>query len=70
MPFEPIPILEIPDFGSLSAVTVYEKLKIQSQNDKEKLAEAKEMVYLKGFYDGVGFLCFWHCRLLKHEIIE
>ena len=24
-----------------------------SQNDKEKLAEAKEMVYLKGFYEGV-----------------
>lgn len=55
LPFDPIPILEIPDFGSLSAVTVYEKLKIQSQNDKEKLAEAKEMVYLKGFYDGVSF---------------
>lgn len=46
--------MEIPEFGSLSAVTVYEKLKIQSQNDKEKLAEAKEMVYLKGFYDGVS----------------
>lgn len=53
LPFEPIPIIEVPDFGKLSAVTAYEKLKIQSQNDKEKLAEAKEMVYLKGFYDGV-----------------
>ncbi|KAK1663610.1 hypothetical protein QYE76_051769 [Lolium multiflorum] len=28
-------------------------LKIKSQNDKEKLAEAKRMTYLKGFTDGV-----------------
>ncbi|XP_034937128.1 leucine--tRNA ligase, cytoplasmic [Chelonus insularis] len=53
LPYEPISILEIPEFGKLSAITVYEKLKIQSQNDKAKLLEAKEMVYLKGFYDGV-----------------
>lgn len=53
LPFKPVPILEIPEFGNLSAVHVYDKLKIQSQNDKEKLTEAKEMVYLKGFYDGV-----------------
>lgn len=53
MPFKPVPILEIPEFGNLSAVYVYDKLKIQSQNDREKLTQAKEMVYLKGFYDGV-----------------
>uniref|UniRef100_A0A1B6DI73 leucine--tRNA ligase n=1 Tax=Clastoptera arizonana TaxID=38151 RepID=A0A1B6DI73_9HEMI len=53
LPFEPIPIIDVPEFGSLSAVTAYDKLKIQSQNDKDKLQEAKEMVYLKGFYDGV-----------------
>lgn len=53
MPFKPVPILEIPEFGNLSAVHVYDKLKIQSQNDKDKLTQAKEMVYLKGFYDGV-----------------
>lgn len=53
LPFEPVPVIEIPDFGNLSAVTLCEELKVQSQNDREKLAEAKEKLYLKGFYDGV-----------------
>ncbi|XP_045459482.1 leucine--tRNA ligase, cytoplasmic [Melitaea cinxia] len=53
LPYKPVPILEIPEFGNLSAVHVYDQLKIQSQNDKDKLLQAKEMVYLKGFYDGV-----------------
>lgn len=53
MPFKPVSILEIPEFGNLTAVFLYDKLKIQSQNDKDKLTQAKEMAYLKGFYDGV-----------------
>jgi len=52
LPFDPVPIISIPDFGDLAAVTVVDQLKIQSQNDRDKLAEAKEMVYLKGFYEG------------------
>ncbi|XP_039630394.1 leucine--tRNA ligase, cytoplasmic-like [Polypterus senegalus] len=52
LPFEPVPIIDIPGYGQLSAPQVCDELKIQSQNDKEKLAEAKEKVYLKGFYEG------------------
>lgn len=53
LPFEPISIIEVPGLGNLSAVTAYNQFKIQSQNDRDKLQQAKELVYLKGFYDGV-----------------
>ncbi|ALC38838.1 CG33123 [Drosophila busckii] len=53
LPYEPMPIIDVPTLGKLSAVHAYETLKIQSQNDKEKLAEAKELCYLKSFYDGI-----------------
>ncbi|KAF1332319.1 Leucine-trna ligase, partial [Globisporangium splendens] len=53
LPFDVVPIIEIPGFGDIAAQKVCDDLKIVSQNDKEKLAKAKEMVYLKGFYEGV-----------------
>ncbi|KAM3723058.1 Leucine--tRNA ligase [Dirofilaria immitis] len=53
LPYEPIPVLKIPEYGEMAAVYLCEKMKIESQNDRNKLAEAKNEVYLKGFYDGV-----------------
>jgi hypothetical protein len=47
LPFEVLPIINIPEFGDTAAVTACEQLKVQSQNDTAKLAEAKQMVYLK-----------------------
>ncbi|XP_071120452.1 leucine--tRNA ligase, cytoplasmic-like isoform X1 [Mytilus edulis] len=53
LPYDPVPIIDVPEFGNLCAVTVCEQMKIQSQNDKDQLQEAKEKVYLKGFYEGI-----------------
>lgn len=53
LPFNPIPIIDIPEMGDLAAITACEEFKVASQNDKEKLKLAKDKCYLKGFYDGV-----------------
>lgn len=52
-PLQVIPIISIPGFGDRAAERVCTDMKIQSQNDREKLDEAKKQVYLKGFTDGV-----------------
>ena len=52
-PYQVVPIIEIEGYGTTSAVTMCERLDIQSPNDTEKLKKAKDEVYLKGFYDGV-----------------
>ncbi|KAJ3694012.1 hypothetical protein LUZ60_009492 [Juncus effusus] len=52
LPFKVVPIINIPEFGDKSAEKVCIELKIKSQNDKEKLAEAKRLTYLKGFTEG------------------
>nr|CAD1818244.1 unnamed protein product [Ananas comosus var. bracteatus] len=52
LPYEVVPIINIPEFRDKSAEKVCMDLKIKSQNDKEKLAEAKRLTYLKGFTDG------------------
>ncbi|MCL7047071.1 hypothetical protein MKW94_014007 [Papaver nudicaule] len=54
LPFEVVPIINIPEFGDgdKSAEKVCMDLNIQSQKEKEKLAEAKRLTYLKGFTEG------------------
>mgnify|MGYP005994435591 CR=1 FL=1 len=58
LPFEPIPIVKT-TLGDLTAVTVIDQMKIQSQNDREKLLAAKEQCYKLGFYDAVLLVGEW-----------
>lgn len=53
MGYEPVSIIDIPDYSDLPAIKAYQDFKISSMNDKAKLAEAKAEVYTKGFYKGV-----------------
>jgi leucyl-tRNA synthetase len=52
-PYEVIPIIDIPGVGTTAAISVVEKLKIKSQNDRELLEQAKKEVYTEGYYKGV-----------------
>lgn len=52
VPFDPIPIIESSKYPSLAAVKAYENYKVNSMNDVERLKQAKEDVYLDGFYNG------------------
>lgn len=50
--FEPIPVIRTPAYGDMTAETLVKQLKIQSAKDKNQLAEAKELAYKEGFYNG------------------
>lgn len=53
LPFEPVSIINVPEYSELSAIDAYKSFKVKSMNDKEQLKKAKEEVYLKGFYSGI-----------------
>jgi len=48
-----VSIIEIPNYGNLAAVTLVEEKKVQSHKDTKILKEIKDIVYQKGFYEGV-----------------
>ncbi|EAU87569.1 leucine-tRNA ligase [Coprinopsis cinerea okayama7 len=49
---DPVPVISSPTYGNLTAPAVVKQLKIQSQKDTKQLAEAKEIAYKEGFYNG------------------
>ena len=48
-----VDIIEVPGMGTHVAKQICEEMDIKSQNDTQKLAEAKEIAYKKGFYEGI-----------------
>ncbi|KZT24984.1 leucyl-tRNA synthetase [Neolentinus lepideus HHB14362 ss-1] len=50
--FEPVPVLSTPAYGAMTAPALVKQLKIQSQKDVKQLAEAKDIAYKEGFYNG------------------
>lgn len=49
---EIVPIINTPSYGNLTAEFLVKKLKINSPKDAKPLAEAKELAYKEGFYQG------------------
>lgn len=49
---DPIPVISTPTYGEMTAPAIVKQLKIQSQKDTKQLAEAKEIAYKEGFYNG------------------
>lgn len=49
---EPIAVLSTPTYGEMTAPALVKQLKIQSPKDVKQLAEAKEIAYREGFYNG------------------
>lgn len=75
--FDPVEIINIPGFGNLSALKACEDLKIKGQNDKALLAQAKDLCYKKGFYEGkmlvgkyVGAIVKDAKDLVKKDLLE
>jgi len=52
VPAEFISVLSTPTYGDMTAPALVEKFKIQSPKDAKALADAKEIAYKEGFYNG------------------
>ncbi|KAJ9076614.1 cytosolic leucyl tRNA synthetase [Entomophthora muscae] len=52
VPFTPVPVISTPQYGDSIAVALCKELKINSQKDRDQLAQAKEIAYKEGFYNG------------------
>ncbi|EGC32540.1 leucyl-tRNA synthetase [Dictyostelium purpureum] len=53
LPFEVIPIIDIPGYSTTSAIKACQENNVKSQNDRALLDKAKETCYQKGFNDGI-----------------
>lgn len=49
---DPVPVISTPTYGEMTAPALVQQMKIQSQKDLKQLAEAKEIAYKEGFYNG------------------
>jgi len=52
VPYEVVEIISVPEYGNKAAEFACQTLKIKSIKDRDLLTKAKEMVYMKGFYEG------------------
>ncbi len=50
---QPIALIKLDGYGTFPAVEIYEKLGITSQEDKEKLEKATQIIYKEEFYSGI-----------------
>ncbi|KAJ2380826.1 cytosolic leucyl tRNA synthetase, partial [Coemansia sp. RSA 2559] len=50
--FDPVPVISTDAYGPMTAPALCDKLKISSQKDRIQLAEAKDIAYKEGFYNG------------------